>query len=278
MKLKCGKFTFEINYDEHFEIPQNAIKFIEKKEEAHINYNIEFIDKIENNNEQIIHERDNIVVTKNNKNLESRYLIIKGDYSPYALYKEINEKNISIQVLSEFKNKFSSDTFFWSLFALEKYMIENNSIILHCNYIIHKNHAILFSGPSGIGKSTQGYLWQKHRRASIINGDRGLISKENNKWYANGWPVCGSSEICLNEKTPIKAIVFLKQGSSNKVSILNKKSAIKNLLSQMTINYWNKDFVDKAISIAESICNEVNIYELICTPDIRAIETLEDLL
>lgn len=278
MKLKCGQFTFEINYNEQWKVPQNAIEFIGKNKKIDVKYKIDFVDKIEHNNEQIIHERNNIVVTKNNKNLESRYLIITGDHYPYAFYKEINKENINIQVLNKFKDKFSLDTFFWSLFALEKHMIQNNSVILHCNYIIYKNHAILFSGPSEIGKSTQGDLWKKYRDTPIINGDRGLILKEDNKWYADGWPVCGSSEICCNKKTPLGAIVFLKQGKDNKVSILDKKSAIKQLIGQITINYWNKDFVNKAISIAENICDEVNIYELTCTPDIRAIETLEDML
>lgn len=278
MKLKCGQFTFEINYNEQWKIPQNTVKFISDNEKIGANYKIDFVDKIEHNNEQIIHERNNIVVTKNNKNLESRYLIITGDHYPYAFYKEINKENINIQVLNKFKDKFSSDTFFWSLFALEKHMIQNSSVILHCNYIIYKNHAILFSGPSGIGKSTQGDLWKQYRDTSIINGDRGLILKEDDKWYADGWPVCGSSEICLNKKTPLGAIVFLKQGKDNKISIIDKKSAIKQLIGQITINYWNKDFVNKAISIAENVCDEVNIYELTCTPDIRAIETLEEML
>lgn len=278
MKIKCGEKVFNIDYNESWEVPTNSKKFIENKEESELNYKIEFVDEIQFNNEQIIHNREDIIVTKNNKNLESRYLIIKGFPYPYAFYKEMDEKDRVVQVSNYFKNEFTIDTLFWSLFALEKHMIEKDSLILHCNYMVYNNHGILFSGPSGIGKSTQGNLWKKHRNASIKNGDKGLLLKDDGKWHVDGWPVCGSSEICENERHKIGAIVFLNQGKENIVTLLDKKSAIKKMISQITINYWNQDFVHKAFTLIEEICDNVNIYELTCTPDERAVEVLEKAL
>lgn len=275
MKIKCGEKVFNIDYNESWEVPTNTKKFIENKKEWDLNYKIDFVDEIQFNNEQIIYNREDIIVTKNNKNLESRYLNIKGLSYPYAFYKEIDEKNRVIQVSNYFKNEFTIDTLFWSLFALEKHMIEKNSLILHCNYMVYNNYGILFSGPSGIGKSTQGNLWKKYRNASIKNGDKGLLLKDNGKWHVDGWPVCGSSEICENERHKIGVIVFLNQGKENIVTLLDKKSAIKKMISQITINYWNQDFVNKAFTLIEEICDNVNIYELTCTPDERAVEVLE---
>lgn len=275
MKIKCGEKVFNIDYNELWEVPTNSEKFIENKKEWDLNYKIDFVDEIQFNNEQIIYNREDIIVTKNNKNLESRYLNIKGFPYPYAFYKEIDQKNRVVQVLNYFKNKFTIDTLFWSLFALEKHMIEKDSLILHCNYMVHNNHGILFSGPSGIGKSTQGDLWKRYRNASIKNGDKGLLLKDDGKWHVDGWPVCGSSEICENERHKIGTIVFLNQGKENIVTLLDKKSAIKKMISQITINYWNQDFVNKAFTLIEDICDNVNIYELTCTPDERAVEVLE---
>ena len=278
MKIKCGEKVFNIDYNESWEVPTNSKKFIENKEESELNYKIEFVDEIQFNNEQIIHNREDIIVTKNNKNLESRYLIIKGFPYPYAFYKEMDEKDRVVQVSNYFKNEFTIDTLFWSLFALEKHMIEKDSLILHCNYMVYNNHGILFSGPSGIGKSTQGNLWKRYRNASIKNGDKGLLLKDDGKWHVDGWPVCGSAEICENERHKIGAIVFLNQGKENIVTLLDKKSAIKKMISQITINYWNQDFVHKAFTLIEEICDNVNIYELTCTPDERAVEVLEKAL
>ena len=38
------------------------------------------------------------------------------------------------------------------------------------------------------------------------------------------------------------------------------------------------DFVNEAFMIAEDIVDNVNVYELICTPGIEAVEALEEAL
>lgn len=278
MKIKCGNLGFDISYNESWEIPSNHAKFIKNDNDTELHYNIEFVDNIEDKKEEIISRRNDIIVSKTDKNLESRYLIIRGDSRPYAYYKEQDIKNITISVLRERKDMFTLDAMFWSLFGLEKHLIKKESVILHCCYLNYKGHGILFSGPSGIGKSTQARLWEKYRDAKIINGDRSLLTKEGNDWYANGWPVCGSSEICINEKHKIGSIVFLNQGKENEVVKLSKIKAIKKIISELTINYWNQEFVDKAISIAEDIANNVNVYELTCRIDEDAVDTLEHIL
>ena len=118
-------------------------------------------------------------------------------------------------------------------------------------------------------------MWKENRGAEILNGDKCLLLKENNVWCADGWPVCGSSEICINKRTKLGNIVFLNQGKENTVNKLSKVEAVKKIISQLTINYWNLDFVNEVFTIAEDIVNNINVYEFICTPDVRAVEVLE---
>lgn len=278
MNIKCGKLAFKISHDKRWDIPINAKKFEDNDSEINIYYRIKFVDSIKYNNEPIVCQREHVLVTKNYNNFESRYLMIPGNFYPYAYYREDSDKKISIEIIKDFKNSFTIDTMFWSLFALEKHLIKEESIIFHCSYMVYKGYAVLFSGPSGIGKSTQSSLWKKNRDARIINGDRALLEKGDKCWYVNGWPVCGSSEICINEKHELGFIVFLEKGNENSVVRLERKDAIKKLISQITINYWNKDFVNKAISLAENIVDNIKIYELTCTPDIEAVKVLEKFL
>lgn len=278
MNIKCGKLAFKISHDKRWDIPINAKKFEDNDSEINIYYRIKFVDSIKYNNEPIVCQREHVLVTKNHNNFESRYLMIPGNFYPYAYYREDSDKKISIEIIKDFKNSFTIDTMFWSLFALEKHLIKEESIIFHCSYMVYKGYAVLFSGPSGIGKSTQSSLWKKNRDARIINGDRALLEKGDKCWYVNGWPVCGSSEICINEKHELGSIVFLGKSNENSVVRLERKYAIKKLISQVTINYWNKDFVNKAISLAENIVDNIKIYELTCTPDIEAVKVLEKFL
>lgn len=52
-------------------------------------------------------------------------------------------------------------------------------LVLHSAYIVtRQGEGILFSGPSGIGKSTQAALWQHYGAAQTVNGDRALVRKD----------------------------------------------------------------------------------------------------
>lgn len=278
MNIKCGELKFNISGYKNWNIPQNVEKFIvENGDYPDLNYNIEFVNSISKDNRQITSVKQDLMVGSDGE-LETRYLFIKGANYPYAKYTEVDDKNISVEVLEDFKDMFELDTMFWSLFALERHMIQKKALVFHCGYNSYKNHAILFSGPSGIGKSTQSDLWKENRGAEILNGDKCLLLKDNDAWCADGWPVCGSSEICINQRTKLGNIVFLNQGKENTVNKLGKVEAVKKIISQLTINYWNLDFVNEAFTIVEDIVNNINIYELICTPDVRAVEVLEKCL
>ena len=47
--------------------------------------------------------------------------------------------------------------------------------ILHSSFIEVGGKAVLFTAPSGTGKSTQAGLWRENRGAVVINGDRSVL-------------------------------------------------------------------------------------------------------
>ena len=132
-----------------------------------------------------------------------------GMEESYGQYEEISQDQVKLYLKREFVHMINVDTVFVSLFAMEKRMLAKDAMVLHCSVLKVKSGVILFSGPSGIGKSTQAGLWTKYRKARVINGDRTLLKKENGRWMSLGWPICGSSEICYNEAYPVKAVIFL---------------------------------------------------------------------
>ena len=74
---------------------------------------------------------------------------------------------------------------------------------------------ILFSGPSGIGKSTQAALWERFAGARTINGDRGLVCPAART--VSGIFYAGTSGICQNVTAPLRAVVLLGQAAENRV-------------------------------------------------------------
>ena len=133
----------------------------------------------------------------------------------------------------------------------------------------------LYREPSGTGKSTQAGLWEQYRGGETINGDRALLQKLDGRWTARGWPVCGSSGICRNEDTPIRAIVMLSQAPENRVERLHPAQAFAQLYGQITVNRWNRAATARAVGLIEDLIGAVPVFHLGCTISEKAVDCLD---
>ena len=263
-----------------FEIDWNPFikKFI-KKTSSSIKYKYKCI-----STENSLNPKGNLIYHDNatfifqNNTLEERVFLLPIYEIPMILYKEINSIDRELIINKKYIQYFTIPESFniFNSLALEKIMIENNAFVLHSSFIIYKDYAILFSAPSGTGKSTQADLWVKYNNALLVNGDRTLIKKEEKTWYAYGFPICGSSKICLNKKAPLKAIIYLSQAKTNSICKLETSSAIKKIISESSINFWNSNFLEKSISIITELSDNIPIYHLSCTKDKNAVIILEN--
>lgn len=227
---------------------------------------------------QCVARRKDLFVYQNAQHRELRYIRIKGHSENYGCYQEVTDHSASIFFDPAQIPKLSVDPVFVSLLALEKQMLRKNALILHCAYIHYQNKAILFSAPSGTGKTTQANLWKLYRNSQTINGDRALLRLINGQWYADGWPVCGSSEICYNRQLPIRAIVILSQGIKDEIRSLTPSEAFKMLYAQLTINSWQTKDVCHALDLLEHLLSAVLVLHLKCTISEQAVEILEQAL
>lgn len=197
---------------------------------------------------------------------------------PYAIYSDSKENGIKVWCEINWLKRYYHTNYLFNICAIEKLLIRNKKIVLHSCYVKTGQGALLFSGNSGIGKSTQGALWEKHMQASVINGDRAVLGKRNGKWYAYGFPFSGTSGICYNVTCPLIGIVFLKQEKENKICRISPLEAVKLLWTQFTVNQWDADFVEIALGLINQIATDVPIYELCCTPDERAVTCTRKML
>lgn len=159
--------------------------------------------------------------------------------------------------------------------GLEAMMIWENRLCVHAACIRSPLGGILFSGPSGIGKSTQAELWCRYRGSSLINGDRPIVSKEADGFYAWGSPYAGSSRCYRNENCRIAAIVMLKQSSHCAVRRLSPGEAFRKIYSGSTMYTWDENFVARACGLATELAMTVPVFEFSCTPDEMAVDYLE---
>ena len=273
---KIGEFKFEIEGINENMMPFNLSKFKETGI-ADYHYQIKMTDEILLSDTSFTVNKPGILI-KIEDGLETRYLSLPGDGHFYGRCKEIDKNNTEIQFNQNYQNYLKIDTVFNSLLSLERRMNEHNCYVLHSSYIVYKDEAILFSAPSGTGKSTQADLWKKYRDIRIINGDRTLLTYEEGRFYANGWPICGSSEICHNERYPLKAIVMLDQGPINEIRELSNIEKTKRLIQEITINYHNQGYLDNALNFIDKLITNIPIINLSCTISEEAVDVLDSYL
>ncbi len=160
--------------------------------------------------------------------------------------------------------------------SLERLLLNHHGLIVHASFIRWRNCGIIFSAPSGTGKSTQADLWIKYEKAECLNGDRTGIRKSDGRWNAYGLPYAGTSGIYRNESAPLTAIVMLGQGKENTVRRLSPVEAFKALYPETLIHQWDSEYVREASAYILELVKDVPAYRLTCLPDEGAVRILKE--
>ena len=172
---QVGSFCFDIRNPHHVPVPDNLKRFETEQGTPEHLYRLTLVNHVEVKESEFMLNKDNMKVYVD-EHVHKRYLFLKGDSRPYALCQKPIEHNATlVYVDAHYLPLFPADTIFGSILSLEKRMYFHNSFILHSAYICVNGKAVLFTAPSGGGKSTQAKLWADHRGARTINGDRTLL-------------------------------------------------------------------------------------------------------
>lgn len=202
-----------------------------------------------------------------NIHTEKKFIVLsylKNDCAHFTIY--IQQQSVE-ELLKEFH--------FSGLMATELLFLEHQAFQLHSSVIDWNGNGILFSAPSGTGKSTQAELWKQHEQATIINGDKALIRKMNGKFMVYGSPYAGTSNIYTNFSVPVRAIVVLEQGLENQLKIMDPLHAFTKLYSESTVNAWDKEFVVRFTDLLKDLVETIPVYHFSCRPDQDAVNTVK---
>lgn len=154
-------------------------------------------------------------------------------------------------------------------------LLRYGAAVLHASFVIVNGEALLFTGRSGIGKTTQAKLWQKYRGAELVNGDRAALKFHDGRLYAYGVPFCGSSDTALNQSAPVKAIVSLSQADENTLRPMTAAQAFGVLMSGFSYEPRDEEQSRKAADLAAAASAEKIFCSFGCLPDESAVCALE---
>lgn len=212
---------------------------------------------------------------ENGRRIRVLFHKVKSELKPKAVLVEKENNVWSIEIAEAYMEHVKSGQALTELLPLDRIANRWDAVLLHSSLIRWKGKGIAFSGPSGIGKSTQAALWEKIEKAEILNGDRCGIRKRNESWYGYGLPYAGSSGIYVNESVPLDAIIILRQSEENQLRRLGEIESFSCIYRECYVMNWDREFLERHVSAIQKLAEEVPVYMLSCRPDGSAVEFLK---
>ena len=197
------------------------------------------------------------------------------DRTPFAVTEFLPGGNVEISVLPAYLFWFSGSSGIFNRIGMETMLLQHNGLLLHASLINYNGFCIAFTGPSGVGKSTQAALWAEVMNAQILNGDRAALRLTGDGWRAYGSPYAGTSGIYRRGGAPLKAIVVLGQSDENSLREMSPAEAFGKLYPELSIHRWDRESGKNAADLCIRLLEEIPVYCLECRPEESAVRLLQ---
>ena len=159
--------------------------------------------------------------------------------------------------------------------ALECLLVRRGFVSLHAAAVEVKGKAYAFTGPSEIGKSTRAAAWKQALGASLISGDRPLISVRDKMLYGVPWD--GKEQCFRNVCYPLKAIFEVRRGETVSLMPMNFSQRRGLLMSQCFIPMWDTETALIQMENIMRLAEGTDISRAFCGSSLKDARALYDL-
>ena len=206
---------------------------------------------------------------------DSVYRTLPGSDQIVSARMDFKESRTNISVFCTENIGVEKRDFIFTGQAFSQMVLQHQRMVLHGSCIAYNGKAIIFSAPSGTGKSTHTELWKKYYPETIhINDDTPVLRLDNpDEVLACGSPWSGKTRLNTNISVPLAAIVFLEQGKENCISSLSKIEAIGRVLGEARKIPFRHAMMEAA-ELCGQLLERVPVYRLSCDISREAVETV----
>lgn len=149
----------------------------------------------------------------------------------------------------------------------------NDGIMIHSSGVRHNNKSYVFSGFSGIGKTTISEIF-KNEGAERINDDRLIIRKKNNKYIVYNTPMFYSD---IKKQMTLDKIFLLEQSKENVYFRLKGAMAISKFSAFCMQHNFHDKLIKNQLSFVISMYWDIPIGVLGFKPDNEIVEFVDKL-
>jgi hypothetical protein len=185
-------------------------------------------------------------------------------------------KSITIQLSTAYGDKLAEMEYVISGLYFFEIALRENRIAIHASAMEYQQSAVLISGPSGTGKSTHVGLWQQYvPEVRVINDDKPLLVFEGETIYVAGSPWSGKTNQSENLLVPLKAIVFLRQGRTNTITLITPRQKMTELMRNV-YRPAEEAMLARLLDGLEVVLAKAEIFEYLTNISESAVITLYD--
>ena len=127
--------------------------------------------------------------------------------------------------------------YFENLLVCEKIanqLVDYGILMVHGAAIELNGKSFIFSGPSGVGKTTHILNWkERFPNTRIINGDKPFVDVNSMIVYGSPW--CGKEKLGINSSANLSGVIVLKRDITNSIHQIQFSEAMHDYIRQVYI-------------------------------------------
>lgn len=141
---------------------------------------------------------------------------------------------------------------------------EYDAFLLHGAVFETEGCGVAFLAPSGVGKTTHMTNWKRllGDRMTVINGDKPVIRRVRDTFYAYGTPWAGKEGLQTNARAPLKKLCFIERSETNLC-----KTFDGDLLKKIIPQVYRPSDVNaffKTLDLIDSLTGSAELYVIGC--------------
>lgn len=152
-------------------------------------------------------------------------------------------------------------------------------MVLHGSSLAFDGNGLIFSAPSGTGKSTHAGLWREQYgdRVVTVNDDKPAIRfDEGGQPIVYGTPWSGKTELNTNTSAPLRAIVFLERKPENAIRRLSPTESLLYMGRELALPYHDEVLCETLWDTAARLVQSVPIFLLSCNISQEAVSLVRE--
>ncbi len=150
-------------------------------------------------------------------------------------------------------------------------IVRDGGILVHACGVVRQGTGLLFTGPSGAGKTTLARLMQGGARASVLSDDRIALRDEDGGVRMHGTPWHGDAPLSSPRSATLSAIHVIRHAAAVLAEPLAGATAAAALLGNSFLPAHDPAGAEAALALAERIVERAPVIRLGFPKDERVV-------